>query len=434
MASSNDDKDSRGTGHSERVTIRQLSYGPHGIGRLADGKAVFVRGVTPGEEVDVCVREDRKTFAYADLECIVEPSPQRRTPPCEYLPACGGCSWQHLNYDAQLQAKEQSLRDAMTRIGKLDASVVQPIVGSPLEFGYRSRLNMRVALGEVGFYRGATHDLVPISHCLLAEADIDRAVPLARELIRRLDSKVRRIEIVGRGDGPEVVLHAEVEGALTTPDEQRIVTFLDDCAEISGVVLRGRSWRRSWGDVMTSVTPADGMVVALPAGVFSQVNPGANRLLVKSVLDLGELGPQDTVLELHSGAGNLTLPLADRAGRVVAVEQFEAAAAAAIDNVRGRGNVEVRVASAGDAVDQALGRGEKFNVVVLDPPRSGAAEVVKGLLELGPQRIIYVSCNPSTLARDLARLAPRYRVETVQPIDMFPHTYHVESVTRSVLT
>lgn len=434
MASNESDAPPGTTSESQRVAITQLGYGPHGVGRLADGKAVFVRGVAAGEEVDIRIREDRKTLAYADLERVVLPSADRRSPPCEYLPACGGCPWQHLTYEAQLRAKEQSVRDALTRIGKLDAVTVESILPSPLEFGYRSRLNMRVANGDVGFYRGATHDLVAISHCLLAQPEVDRAVSHARDLTRRLDSNVRRVEIVGRGDDVGVVLHAEIEGALAAEDEQRVTAFLDGLPVVSGIVLQGRGWRRAWGDVITRVTPADGLTVALPAGAFSQVNPAANRLLVQSVLDLATIGPQDRVLELHAGAGNLTLPLARRAGRVVAVEQFDTAAAAAIANARGLDGVEVRVASAANAVGEAVKRGERFDVVVLDPPRSGAAEVVKGLLQLGPQRIVYVSCNPATLARDLARLTPRYRVETVQPIDMFPHTYHVESVVRSVLT
>jgi 23S rRNA (uracil1939-C5)-methyltransferase len=185
---------------------------------------------------------------------------------------------------------------------------------------------------------------------------------------------------------------------------------------------------------MTQVTPADDVAVALPAGAFSQVNPLANRMLVQVVLDLAGTGPHDRILELHAGAGNLTLPLASRAGSIIAVEQYPAAAAAAIENTRGLENVEVRLASAAEAVNSVLAANERVDVVVLDPPRGGAAEVVKGLLRLAPQRIVYVSCNPTTLARDLVRLAPRYRIETVQPIDMFPHTYHVESVVRSVLT
>jgi 23S rRNA (uracil1939-C5)-methyltransferase len=300
--------------------------------------------------------------------------------------------------------------------------------------GYRNRLNLRVAGGEVGFYRGATHDLIPITHCLLAEAEVDLGVPAARQLVRLLDSKVRRLEIVARGSAPGVVLHAEIEGDLQSGDAARVDTFLHDVAYVSGIVLQGRRWRRTWGDVMAKITPADGIAMTLPAGVFSQVNPLANRLLVETVLALGDIAAGDRILELYAGAGNLTLPLAQRAARVVAVEQHDLAAAAATTNAAVAQGVEIRVASAVRAVEQVVAAREQFDIIVLDPPRSGAADVVNGLLKIAPRRIVYVSCNPTTLARDLARLAVRYRVESVQPIDMFPHTYHVECVVRTVLT
>lgn len=433
MTSSERNRTPAGTDR-QRVTINQMSYGPHGVGRLLDGKAVFVRGVAPGEEVEVAVTEDRKTFAYAELLDVITPSADRRRPPCEYLPACGGCPWQHLRYDAQLRAKEQSVRDALTRIGKLDASVVLPILPSPLEMGYRNRLNLRVDAGEVGFYRGATHTLVPITHCLLAEAEVDGAIVAARDLVRRLRSRLKRIEVVARGGAPGVVLHAEVEGDLECDDAASLDRFLLGAQHVAGVVLQGRGWRRTWGDVTASITPADGVRMESPAGVFSQVNPLANRILVETALALSEVSAADCVLELYAGAGNLTFPIARRAARVVAVEQNEIAANAATDSARALKHVEIRVSSSARAVERIVAKHERFDVVVLDPPRSGAAEVIKSLLEIAPRRIIYVSCNPTTLARDLARLSVRYRVEAVQPIDMFPHTYHVESVVRSVLT
>jgi 23S rRNA (uracil1939-C5)-methyltransferase len=333
-----------------------------------------------------------------------------------------------------MRAKEQSVRDALTRIGKLDATAVRPLHASPLELGYRSRLNLRVAGGEVGFFRGATHDLVPIDHCLLAEPEVDAAVPAARELVRALRSDIRRIEIVARGVGPGVVLSGEVEGALVADDASRLEAFLSANRQVAGVVLQGRRWRGSWGQIDTRIAPAEGVDLRLPAGVFTQVNPSANRILVETVLNLGPIDRTDSILELHAGAGNLTLPLAGRASSVVAVEQHRAAALAAIDNSRHLAHVEVRTASAAAALADVIARGERYDIVVLDPPRGGAPEVVNSLLRLAPRRLIYVSCNPTTLARDLARLAPRYRIEAVQPIDMFPHTYHVECVVSSVLT
>jgi 23S rRNA (uracil1939-C5)-methyltransferase len=422
------------SGSPQRVTIREMTYGPHGVGRLPDGKAVFVRGVAAGEEVDVVVREDRKTFAYADLLAVLKSSPERVQPPCEYLPRCGGCPWQHLSYGEQLRAKEQNLRDALSRIGRIDASVVRPILASPRMFGYRQRINLRVAHDEVGFYAAASHDLVAIDHCLLAEAEVDGAIGRARDLVRLLASRVRRIEIVARGASAGVVLQAEVEGRLAPGDAQKVATFLQSAGDIGGIVLHGRQWRQSWGDVTVGVTPEDGSQLRLTAGTFNQVNPTANRLLVATVLESGGFEATDRLLELYAGAGNLTVSLAKRVGRVVAVEQDALAASAAAENCAAVGSVEIRADSARAAVENCTRHGERFDVVVLDPPRGGAAEIVQGLLRLGPERIIYVSCNPTTLARDLARLGARYRTEAVQPIDMFPHTYHVESVARIVLT
>lgn len=417
-----------------RVEIRALSYGPHGIGRLPDGKAVFVRGVAPGEEVAVVVREDRKTFAYADLAEILRPSTDRRVPPCEYLPRCGGCPWQHLTYAAQLRAKEQNVRDALGRLGKIDPAVVRPIIASPSELAYRRRISLRVEGGEVGFFAAGTHSLVPVTHCLLAEPEVDAAIGRARDLVRRLASNVRRVEIVARGTRPGVVLQAEVEGSLAVDDPQTVAAFLQVADDVAGVALHGRRWQQSWGAVTVDVAAADGCELRLPAGAFMQVNTAVNRLLVESVLELGGFAPGDRVLELHAGAGNLTLPIAQRVGHVVAVEQHGPAASAARDNAASLTHVEVRVASALEVVREAVAQRQSFEVVVLDPPRGGAAEIVAGLLQLAPRRVIYVSCNPTTLARDLARLARAYRVETVQPIDMFPHTYHVESVATAVLT
>jgi 23S rRNA (uracil1939-C5)-methyltransferase len=301
-------------------------------------------------------------------------------------------------------------------------------------FGYRQRIHLRVAHDEVGFYAAASHDLVAIDHCLLAEAEVDGAIGRARDLVRLLASRVRRIEIATRDAAVGVVLQAEVEGSLAPGDAQNVATFLRSAGDVGGIVLHGRQWRRSWGDVTIRVTPEEDSPLWLTAGTFNQVNPTANRLLVATVLESGGFEATDRVLELYAGAGNLTVPLAKRVSRIVAVEQDTLAASAAAENCATVGSVEVRTESARAAVADCVRREQRFDVVVLDPPRSGAAEIIDGLLRLSPRRIVYVSCNPTTLARDLARLAARYRTEAVQPIDMFPHTYHVESVARIVLT
>jgi len=423
------------TASVEPLHVTGLTYGPHGIGRL-DGKAIFVRGVVPGEDVEITVREDRGSFAFADVERVVHAAPERRVPPCVYLPRCGGCPWQHIAYAAQLRAKEQNLRDQLARIGGLADAPVLPIIASPREFGYRSRLTLRTAGGRVGFYAAASHELVEVEHCLLAGDAVDRAMRAAADLVEHCATNIRRVEIAQRGAQPGVVVVGEIEGPFKHADGPVIVDWLARHADVHGLVLHGKRWRRVWGDEWTTVSPEYGLTLQARAGGFTQVNPGANRLLVETVLSLGGFAPHDRVLDLYAGIGNLSIPIARRAGHVVAVERDRVAADDARRNAASSAaaNCDVWPMAAHVGMRQLRRQHQSFDVVVLDPPRSGAAEIIDDLLTMQPPRIVYVSCNPSTLARDLKRLATRYRVDAVQPIDFFPHSYHSEAVVRAVLT
>lgn len=411
-----------------RVEVESLSYGPHGVARI-DGKVCFIRNAAPGDAVDVVVREDHGSYAYGDIAEVIRPGPARRIPPCPYLPRCGGCPWQQVAYATQAAAKEHNVRDLLARIGGLPDVPVQPIAAAPEEYGYRCRLSLRVAGRRLGYFAGASHDLVPVDECLLGVPALRGAIAVAQDWVAGTRTAITRLEIVSRGFGDEVVLVAQAEGASVAADGETTEAFLRRTPRVGGIVVRGRRWRRRWGvDGIRAHAGED--TVEVHAGGFLQVNAAANQALIRTVCEWVADSPEACVLELHAGAGNLTLPLARRVAHVTAVERVATSAADGRVNAHrlGLGNVAFVVADAAAALDERIRQGPRADIVVLDPPRSGAAELVPRLSAMLPRRIVYVSCNPATLARDLRALSDRYQVRRVQPIDFFPQTYHVEAV------
>jgi 23S rRNA (uracil1939-C5)-methyltransferase len=409
--------------------IESLAHGPHGIARI-DGKVHFVRGAAPGDEVEVEVEEDHSTFAYARVARVVTPGAVRRAAPCPYLPRCGGCPWQHVVYAAQATAKEGSVRDLLARVGGIDAAVVRPIVRAASEYGYRRRLSLRVADGAVGFLAAASHDLVPVEHCLLGIGSLDGAIALARAFVQALGTRINRVEIVATGDDHGVAIVAQADGEMVPSDAAVGEELLRREPRIAALVLRGKRFRRVWGDDRVRVPLVDGDEMWLRAGDFSQVSDHGNAELIRIVLEHAAVARHHRVADLYAGAGNLSLPLARRAGAVIAVERTPTSVEAARENARRLGitNLELATGPTETVLRGWTKRALRLDTVVLDPPRSGAAEAMPSLLALAPSRIVYVSCNPATLARDLKTLSRGYRVELVQPIDLFPQTYHVEAV------
>ncbi len=416
--------------------IESLAHGPHAIARVA-GKVHFVRGAAPGDEVELAVEEDRGAYAYARVARLIVRGAARRDPPCVYLPRCGGCPWQHVDYATQARAKEAAVRDLVSRVGGLDAGVVRPIVRAPAELGYRRRLSLRVDdQRRLGFMAAASHEVVPVERCLLAEDRLADVIPLAQRWVAELATRVQRVEIVATGasaDDRHVALVAQADGSFQARDAETSAAFLRREPRVAGLVLHGRGFERTWGDTTVRVplaSSAPGDEMWLSAGDFSQVSDHGNAALIREVLEAAAVAPDERVADLYAGAGNLSIPLARRAARVTAVERSPSSAAAARDNARRLGleNLEVVTGAADRVLRRFVEEGRRFDVIVLDPPRAGAAEALPALLELAPARVVYVSCNPATLARDLKTLATAYGVERVQPIDLFPQTYHVEAV------
>ncbi len=426
------------------VTIDHLSYGPAGIGRV-DGKVIFVPGTVPGDTVEVVIEEDKKTYAVARLVSVQQPSPQRRQPPCPYIPRCGGCPWQHISYAEQLRAKEALVRENMRRVGGLAEPPVLPIIPSPQEWHYRHRIRLRTEPpARLGFYQARSHELVEIESCHIAGETSPDQLRVARDWLAVLQTIVRRVELLNseavlRSDTPpRIVLVGNAEGPFQAADAAACTRFLNDHPEVGGLVLFGRGWRHEWGEVgITLDLGMDDFFLVVSSGTFTQVNLAGNRTLIATLLRIGDFSTQDNVIELYCGAGNLSLPLASRVRALIGVEQDRVAVANARANVArlGFANVRFMHTSVRKGVAALVQNGEHADVVVLDPPRAGAAEVIDRLPRLGAQKIVYISCDPTTLARDLQRLGQHgYRVVALQPIDLFPQTYHVETIAIAVLT
>lgn len=412
-----------------------MAYGPHGVGHL-DGQVVFVRGVAPGERVRITVDERYGRYAYAHAEEILSASPRRRVPPCPYLPRCGGCPWQHLEYSAQLEAKQDNVRDHLQRIAKIPDPPLEPPIPSPREFGYRSRLSLRAEHGAVGFYAAASHELVPIERCLLGTDAINEALPSVQELVQQLTSNVRRVEVVADAHGSEIALALEIQGSWLPSDDRVLFHWLERVANVRGIVLQSKRARRIHNDPRVLILPCPEVALVVTAGVFAQVNADANPILVDAVIRFLAPRVDERIVDAYAGVGNFTFPLARHSAEVIAVEADPAAAADFHENMRrlDARNVHLVHDSAERALRMLAERGERIDALVLDPPRSGVREALPAILTLRPKRIVYVSCNSATFARDLATLSSRYRLLRLQAIDLFPQTYHVETVALLVLT
>jgi 23S rRNA (uracil1939-C5)-methyltransferase len=414
-----------------KLEIDRLSYGPYGIGRV-DGRVVMVPHTAPGDTIMAHVVEEKERFSIGEVVRIVAASPARRTPPCPYVGQCGGCSWQHLNYETQLKAKQQSVEDALRRIGKLSGYDLRPIIPAADEFYYRRRIRFQAGAGrELGFYAAASHDLVKVDACLIAAEPLNVVIEPLRRWARGTSTGIEHLEIVTGDESNQTVVVVKAAGDFLPRDEPACANLIGIEGGIHGLIVAGGDWRKIWGEPRITVSLGDDLNLKLDADVFTQVNPAGNRRILEEMLLAGEFQNNDRVLELFSGAGNFTLPIARRSKSVVAVEGHRPSINNGKLNAQKNAieNIQWICAPVPKAVAELKRRREQFTKIVLDPPRAGAKGIEGDLRALGAGKIIYVSCNPTTLARDLAALGKLgYKLGTVQPIDLFPQTFHVETV------
>lgn len=425
------------------LRIDGLAHGGNAVARAADGRVVFVREGCPGDIVDVRVTSDHGRFLEGSIESIVTPSPDRRTAPCPYFGVCGGCQWQHIAYGVQAAAKRQQVADALTRIGKIADVVVDETVSGPKPYGYRNRLELRVGADPnhrplLGLTEAGSDRIVPIEACLLLPERVKRAPKALAGALRYLSGRaevdVSRVAI--RVAAHTRDLEIDLWGPPGPFPRQAVARTLADAVKptcVTRVLVKDDPKHRA--DLKVEVLSGighwreklAGRTFRVSAPSFFQVNTEAAEKLVATVLERVEADGSDRVLDLYAGVGTFTLPLSELAGELVAIE----GAGSSVRDLNA--NIESSGAWAdvmpGDAA-RALREAGTFDIAVVDPPRAGMSpDVLRALVNAKARKVCYVSCDPATLARDAAGLIEAgYRLTSAVPIDLFPQTWHTETV------
>ncbi|HUY38014.1 MAG TPA: class I SAM-dependent RNA methyltransferase [Candidatus Binataceae bacterium] len=414
------------------IEITTMTLGPYGVGHR-DGKTVMVPNAAPGDRLEVAIRSERRDYSVGVIERVVAGGPQRRATPCPYLPRCGGCDWQQIEYPTQVRLKSELIARELGRALGVEidpSSLVEP---APAEFGYRARIRLKVGRGgALGFHELGSNDLVAIEQCLVAEDGIAMPSVLARVLARDLSE----IEAVAAG-GDRTVLVGYLKKPAGTEQIERARHTLEADSRIGGIVLRAGGSRAILGDVEIESEIEPGVMLRAGADLFSQVNRAQNLRLVAEVMAMAAPAPGAKLLDLFCGAGNFSIPAARRGANVTGVDSDPPAAAAAARNAERMGLGEAQFAAMQAHELAAFLRLARFrpDVVILDPPRTGATALIEPIAKLGPARVVYVSCDAATLARDLRALAARgYKLSRVRAFDFFPNTHHAEIAANAVLT
>lgn len=432
-----------------RLVIDGYASDGAGVARL-DGMVVFVQGGIRGEACDVRLTHVGRSALWGRVEEVVNPSPARIFPRCLHYTKCGGCQFRHMNYAEELEAKRIRVEDALRRLGGAEIHV-SAILGAEQVDRYRNKAQFPVAKGpRIGFYRPRSHDVIDVDDCLLQgeaaarlrgavkEWMAEYSIPAYNE--RTFTGLVRHVYVrtnrAGRSlccllvNGRGVPREAELVRALRRAEPNLAGIVLGVNEKHNNVIL-GDSYRTLWGEDFLSDTLC-GLTFRLSVPSFYQVNPAQTEVLYGKALEFAGLTGAETVLDLYCGIGTISLVMARKAGMVWGAEVVPQAVDDAIANAQ-RNHIEnarFLCADAGEAARYLEGEGVRPDVVCVDPPRKGLAEdVVDTIADMGPERVVYVSCDPGTLGRDVKRFAGRgYTLKRAVAVDMFPRTAHVETV------
>lgn len=426
---------------AETAEIYALSHDGRGIATIQN-KTTFLAGALPAETVTYCIHNKKSSYQEGEAKDILQPSPERVTPPCPHFGVCGGCSLQHMSLQMQTDMKQKTMLDQLNHFGKVQPQTILPPLLS-VGTGYRRKARLGAKFVNkkdkmlVGFREKSSRYLADLSRCLVLHPNVGEKLNLLAELVRSLScyQQIPQIE-VAMGDTDTALVFRHMQ-PLTEQDLQQLTAFGEQ--HQFHIYLQPNP-----PQPVTKLYPADNierLTYTLPDfGLeflfhpldFTQINLEMNRQMVKQALDLLELTPEDRVLDLFSGIGNFTLPMAKQAKLVTgvegAVEMTERAAANALHN--GIQNTEFYAANLMAPPAGAPWMRQQYDKILLDPPRAGAIEMLPHLANFKAKRIVYVSCNPATLARDAGELCNQYgyKLQSAGIMNMFPHTSHIEAM------
>ena len=437
------------------VDIVDIGQGGVGIGKF-EGFTVFVDGGLVKDKIKVKITKSKKNYAVGDIVEIIEPSPYRVERKCsKELKDCGGCQIQELDYQEQLNIKTNEVKQVISRIGKLEDVVVHPALGMEEPFRYRNKAQFPIQKVDgspvIGFYKKKSHDIIPTDQCIIQHDVNDKIIKIIKTYIRAY-----KVSVYDEKTHTGVLRHLVTNVGFTTKEVMVVLVangkklpYLNELASVlkenipgfktlvvnvnrekTNVIL-GNENRVIYGDGKINDNIGD-LVFEISPLSFFQVNPLQTEVLYNKALEYANLGENDTVFDIYCGIGTISLFLAQKAKKVYGIEIVEEAIKDAKRNaeINNLDNVEFYVGKAEEVVPKMYRQGKRANVVVVDPPRKGCDEkVLDTIVSMEPDRVVYVSCNPSTLARDLNYLDERgYKCLEVQPVDMFPHSVHIENV------
>lgn len=416
----------------QSLTVEKLDH--HGAGMAYQNKKpIFIEGALPGEQVLAQLTESKSKFARAKLIKIQKASEQRIAPFCQHYAECGGCNMQHLSVEAQQEYKQQTLSQLMSKFAGQSVALSAPVVGD--ERGYRRRARVSIKLNkktrqlEFGFRKKQSKDIVTVTHCPVLDTELDNLLAPLYDLLSAFSNQenIGHVELV-KGDNTKVIVLRHLK-ALKESEQKLLEQFAAENQASLYLMPESDQLNRVVGESAHYLEA--GVTIPFEPNNFIQVNQNVNQAMVEQALSWLELSEQDRVLDLFCGLGNFSLPMAKQVASVVGVEGVDVMVEKAANNaqVNGINNTAFYQANLEQDVSGQPWAAENFDKILLDPARAGASGIIEQISSLGASRVVYVSCNPATLARDSQSLLNQgYKLQKLGMLDMFPHTSHLESM------